>query len=193
MDELVSQCGKCHEGPARELAAGPHGSATWTDPQTGVAEPLNCEHCHGAHGAGRPQTPWAAKSCGKCHAAGTPALAAGERLSEISAATRADLFELHGLLDRAKSRGHDFGEGCESLAALDGAYEDLAARAHGVRPETNERAREAFVRDAKALKSQLSELAPEKRSIGWLPWMWAFLFAGVVLMWLKSRRASVSP
>ncbi len=190
LEELSTQCGACHEGPARELAAGPHGNATWTDPRSGVAEPVTCESCHGAHGAGRPQTPWAAKSCGKCHEAGTPALAAGERLYEISAATRADLFELHGLLDRAKSRGHDFGQGCEALSALDGMYEDLAAHAHGVRPETNAKMRESFVRDASALKAHLAERAPEKRSIGWLPWMWAFLFAGVGLMWLKSRRVS---
>lgn len=185
--EIVAHCGRCHEGPAREFAAGPHGKAVRTDPQTGEATPMSCEDCHGAHGARRPESPWAARSCGKCHAPGTPALADGERLSSISADTRADLVRLHGLLERARARGHQAGEGCEALAALDGAWKDMSALAHGVSAEAGVMARTAFERDAKAVEESLGRLVPGPRDLRWLPAMWAFVLAGVVLMWRKSR------
>jgi hypothetical protein len=190
-DEISSSCGRCHEGPAREFASGPHGKAVWTDPQSGVAAPMSCENCHGAHGARRPEAPFAARTCGKCHAEGTKELAAGNLISDISAKTREEVSELHQLLDRAQKRGHDLGEGCEALTALDGSVHEIGALAHGVSPENCRRVRESFQRDAKALKTQLVALTPEKRELRWLPVLWAFLFAGVALMWAKSRRNQV--
>ncbi|MEK7467223.1 MAG: cytochrome c3 family protein [Planctomycetota bacterium] len=189
-DEMGALCGRCHEGPARELAAGPHGKATWTDPQSGVASPVNCEHCHGAHGARRPEAPFAAKTCGKCHEPGTKELEAGNQISDISAKTREDLRELHQLLDKAQKRGHDLGEGCEALAALDGSIHELGSLAHGVSSENCRRVRSSFERDARELKAQLVALTPDKRPMGWLPVMWGFLFAGVALMWAKSRKSA---
>lgn len=186
--EVRALCAKCHQGPANELARGPHGKATWTDPASGVASPVTCLHCHDSHGAPRPEPPFADAACAACHDKASKEFAAGVTMSEYAAATRADLFELHGLLTKAQSRGHDLGERCEALAALDGESLQLAAVSHGVRPESCRRIREGFAKDAKPLRDKLKEMTPGERPLGWLPALWGFLFVGVAMMWARSRR-----
>ncbi|MCE9581213.1 MAG: cytochrome c3 family protein [Planctomycetes bacterium] len=191
-EEMAQLCGRCHQGPARELAAGPHGTATRVDPESGVALPVHCGHCHEAHGAPRPAAPFATSTCAPCHDESSKGLAAGRALSDLSAATLADLRELHGLFTKAQLRGHFQGERCEALSALDAASIDQATLAHGVSVEKCRRAREEFTKDAKDLKVQLTGMAPQTRPRGWLTWMWAFLLGGVLLMWAKSRKTGTA-
>jgi len=184
--EIRAACARCHAGPERALATGPHHGAEVLDPGGGSSAPLHCGHCHDVHGAPRPEGDFGAGVCASCHAEGTPARNAGTAIGALSAATRADLFRLHALLTRARVRGHDFGERCEILTAAEGRFDTLADLAHGVDPEACARARTAFEGEAASARAVLLPLAEPSRGASWIGWVWAMLFAGVALLHMKS-------
>jgi hypothetical protein len=189
-EAMRDHCGRCHEGPLRELLAGPHGKAEWMDPASAVSAPVHCEHCHGAHGARRPEAPWGQTVCKDCHEPGSHENLGGDEMAAVSSGVKARLFELHGLLGKAQTRGHDFGPRCEALDALDSKYRELGDLAHGVSPARCRAAAAAFEKDAEALKNRLKPLAEPERPRGWLAGMWVFVAVGIGLMWARARRTT---
>ncbi|MBI2923666.1 MAG: hypothetical protein HYY18_21630 [Planctomycetes bacterium] len=185
---IRESCGRCHEGPARELAAGPHGPAVHTDPATLASAPVHCAHCHDAHGGAKPLPPYGATACAACHAADSHEIAEGNAMSDLSAALHTDLVALHQKLEEARRRGHDLPSCRETLSALDARTHDFASLVHGVSPAKCAAEREAVGKESKALMGRLSEFTPGERRLWWVPVMWVFVFLGVGLLFLKARK-----
>jgi hypothetical protein len=188
--EIRASCARCHEGPASELERGPHGSAVVVDEASATESPVHCAHCHDSHGVPRPEGDGVANACAACHKPGSHELDEARGYAAASGAMRAKLTSLHRLVSAARVRGHDVEARCEALAALESRWHEHAALVHGVTPAACERARGRFDAEAKELEQRLAPMAGAERPRAWLTGMWVFMGAGIVLMFMKSRRIS---
>jgi len=75
---IAAACGRCHGRTAEYLNDGPHRPAS-----AAADKRADCVACHGYHDTKRPDQTLFATACPSCHAAGSSALATGEKLRTL--------------------------------------------------------------------------------------------------------------
>ncbi len=181
-EDVAALCGKCHAGPARFFAQGPH--AAWQN----QANPT-CISCHTNHHVLDASLELIDTTCGHCHQPGTPALASGETLRQR--------------LGEADQQHRRLQAQTDSLLQLDGSLRRATPYLEAGATALREAAPMTHALDLGLIGGKLEEVRAEQDQVNQLlaereaglqrrSWavgaIWVLVAANVFLLWFKRRQ-----
>lgn len=184
VSEITSVCTRCHVGVGNAFQRGPHGAAARGGKIPG------CLACHGNHDTAKVIEDQISATCTKCHAAGTEALALGERLQADVREASADLEAADRAIEEVSRAGLQTGDLQFRYQTARTAYLQMTEVQHDLdweRLEELTRSVRSISRDLRGAAEGAAEHKWEHRL--WLVpiWFLALAWASMSVLVLRSR------
>ena len=181
-EDIAAICGRCHSGPARFFAEGPH--SDWQNADNPTC--ISCHHNHRVLGA---TLVLMDESCARCHAAESEPASRGAAIRRRLEGSAAQLARVAGDLDSLRYIDAKLDRVVPMLEAARSTLREADPRTHALSRELIEETLEAAGGELAAVEERLDESVRKRRRRRWaVLGVWLFVAVNVIFLWAKRRQ-----
>lgn len=180
--DIAAICGRCHTGPARFFAQGPH--RDWQN-----ADNPTCITCHHNHRVLNATLALLEEPCARCHASESEPAARGLAIRSRLRDSGSELARVAGDLDSLRHIDSALDRVVPLLEAARSTLRKADSRTHALSRELIEETLEAAGGELAVVEERLFEFVQDRQRRRWaVLGLWLFVAVNVVFLWAKRRQ-----